>query len=456
MRKSIVALIGRPNVGKSTLFNRLAGKRLAVVDDTPGTTRDRLVAEVEWNGVSFDLVDTGGVEAYGRQQGTSPLALDSSDFIAEIRAQSEMAITEADTVVLMTDVSSGITSTDIDIANLLRKCGKKHIKQDNLPLLLAINKCDNQSRSMNALEFYELGINDLHPIAALHGLGIGELLDAIVAKLPTSTSVSEDDSITIAIVGRPNVGKSSLLNKLLGQDRVIVSPVAGTTRDAIDTRLKYHENRIALIDTAGIRRRGKIEPGVEKYSVLRALKAIDRAEVVMLLIDATEPFTAQDAHIAGMILDKSRSAIVVVNKWDKITKDSYTMHEYSTLVRTTLQFLDYVPVIFISALTGKRVNTALPLALKIHAERHLRVPTAELNRVIASALRQHSPPSKNGKRLRIYYATQVATAPPIILLHINDKNLVHFSYTRYLENKIRERFNFSGTPIRLTFRERSE
>ena len=456
MRKSIVALIGRPNVGKSTLFNRLAGKRLAVVDDTPGTTRDRLVAEVEWNGVSFDLVDTGGVEAYGRQQGTSPLALDSSDFIAEIRAQSEMAITEADTVVLMTDVSSGITSTDIDIANLLRKCGKKHIKQDNLPLLLAINKCDNQSRSMNALEFYELGINDLHPIAALHGLGIGELLDAIVAKLPTSTSVSEDDSITIAIVGRPNVGKSSLLNKLLGQDRVIVSPVAGTTRDAIDTRLKYHENRIALIDTAGIRRRGKIEPGVEKYSVLRALKAIDRAEVVMLLIDATEPFTAQDAHIAGMILDKSRSAIVVVNKWDKITKDSYTMHEYSTLVRTTLQFLDYVPVIFISALTGKRVNTALPLALKIHAERHLRVPTAELNRVIASALRQHSPPSKNGKRLRIFYATQVATAPPIILLHINDKNLVHFSYTRYLENKIRERFNFSGTPIRLTFRERSE
>lgn len=456
MRKSIVALVGRPNVGKSTLFNRLAGKRLAVVDDTPGTTRDRLVAEVEWNGVSFDLVDTGGVEAYGRQQGTSPLALDSSDFIAEIRAQSEMAITEADTVVLMTDVSSGITSTDIDIANLLRKCGKKHIKQDNLPLLLAINKCDNQSRSMNALEFYELGINDLHPIAALHGLGIGELLDAIVAKLPTSTSVSEDDSITIAIVGRPNVGKSSLLNKLLGQDRVIVSPVAGTTRDAIDTRLKYHENRIALIDTAGIRRRGKIEPGVEKYSVLRALKAIDRAEVVMLLIDATEPFTAQDAHIAGMILDKSRSAIVVVNKWDKITKDSYTMHEYSTLVRTTLQFLDYVPVIFISALTGKRVNTALPLALKIHAERHLRVPTAELNRVIASALRQHSPPSKNGKRLRIFYATQVATAPPIILLHINDKNLVHFSYTRYLENKIRERFNFSGTPIRLTFRERSE
>jgi len=455
MRKSIVALVGRPNVGKSTLFNRLAGERLAVVDDIPGTTRDRLVAEVEWNGISFDLVDTGGIEANGRQQGTSPLARDSSDFIAEIRAQYEIAITEADTVVLMTDVSAGVTSTDVYIANLLRKGRKKHSKQDNLPLLLAINKCDNQSRSMDAHEFYELGINNLYPIAALHGLGIGELLDAIVSKLPSSTSVSEDDSITIAIVGRPNVGKSSLLNKLLGQDRVIVSPVAGTTRDAIDTRLKYHETIITLIDTAGIRRRGKIEPGVEKYSVLRALKAIGRAGVVLLLIDATEPFTAQDAHIAGMILDKSRSVIVVVNKWDKITKDSYTMDEYSTLVRTTLQFLDYVPVIFISALTGKRVNTALPLALKVHAARHVRISTSELNRVVAFALMRHSPPSKNGKRLRIFYATQVATAPPIILLHINDKNLVHFSYTRYLENKIRERFNFSGTPIRLTYRERS-
>ena len=456
MRKSIVALVGRPNVGKSTLFNRLAGERLAVVDDTPGTTRDRLIAEVEWNGISFDLVDTGGIEAYGRQQNRVPLAQDSSDFIADIRAQYEIAITQADTVILMTDANAGVTSTDVDIANLLRKGRKTHSKQNNLPLLLAINKCDNQARSMNAHEFYELGINDLHPIAALHGLGIGELLDAIVASLPTSTSVSEDDSITIAIVGRPNVGKSSLLNKLLGQDRVIVSPVAGTTRDAIDTRLKYHQTSISLIDTAGIRRRGKIEPGVEKYSVLRALKAIDRAEIAMLLIDATEPFTAQDAHIAGMILDKSRSAIVVVNKWDKIDVDSYTMDEYSRLVRTTLQFLDYVPVIFISALTGKRVNTALPLALKVHADRHLRVPTAQLNRVVSSAIRQHSPPSKNGKRLRIFYATQVSTAPPIILLHINDKNLVHFSYTRYLENKIRERFNFSGTPIRMTFRERSD
>ena len=427
MRKSIVALVGRPNVGKSTLFNRLAGERLAVVDDIPGTTRDRLITEVEWNGISFNLVDTGGIESYQRQEDTSPLAQDSSDFISEIRAQYEMAITEADVVVLMTDVSSGVTSTDIDIANLLRRSRKRPNKQNRVPILLAVNKCDNQSTNTTKklIQSHKVG----------HYLCSG---------------------VSVVITGKPNVGKSTLLNQIVGSERAIVSKTPGTTTDIVDCEIKLCGVPVRLIDTAGIRRRGKIVPGVEKYSVLRALKAIERAEVVMLLIDATEPFTAQDAHIAGMIIDKSRSVIVVVNKWDKIPKDTYTIDEYSTLVRTTLQFLDYVPVIFISALTGKRVNTVLPLALQGHTERHVRASTSELNRVVSSAVMQHSPPSKNGKRLRIFYATQVSTAPPIILLHINDKNLVHFSYTRYLENKIRETFKFSGTPIRLTYRERSE
>ena len=456
MRKPLVALVGRPNVGKSTLFNRLAGERLAVVDDVPGTTRDRLVSEVEWNGVSFDLVDTGGIEAGGRRADARPLASDSAAFISEIRAQSQLAIGEADVVVFMTDVSTGVTGTDAQVADMLRRAHKKLPGRKRPPLLLAVNKCDNAARRADAQQFFELGLDEPYPIAALHGFGSGDLLDAIVAQLPPAPAAAEDDAVAIAIVGRPNVGKSSLLNKLLGQERVIVSPLAGTTRDAIDTRLTYHGTDITLIDTAGIRRRGKIVPGVEKYSVLRALKAIDRAEVVLLLVDASEPFTAQDAHIAGMVLDKARSAIVVVNKWDVIPKDSYTMDMYRTMVREALQFLDYVPVLFVSALTGQRVNKTLPLALKVHAERHRRAPTAEINKVVRAALGQHAPPSRGGKRLRIFYATQVATAPPVILIHVNDRKLLHFSYTRFLENQIRARFEFTGTPLRLAFRERSD
>ncbi len=456
MRKPLVALVGRPNVGKSTLFNRLAGERLAVVDDVPGTTRDRLVSEVEWNGVSFDLVDTGGIEAASRRADVRPLASDSAAFISEIRAQSQLAISEADVVVFMTDVSTGVTGTDAQVADMLRRAHKKLPGRKRPPLLLVVNKCDNAARRADAQQFFELGLDEPYPIAALHGFGSGDLLDAIVAQLPPAPAAAEDDAVAIAIVGRPNVGKSSLLNKLLGQERVIVSPLAGTTRDAIDTRLTYHGTDITLIDTAGIRRRGKIVPGVEKYSVLRALKAIDRAEVVLLLVDASEPFTAQDAHIAGMVLDKARSAIVVVNKWDVIPKDSYTMDMYRTMVREALQFLDYVPVLFVSALTGQRVNKTLPLALKVHAERHRRAPTAELNKVVRAALGQHAPPSRGGKRLRIFYATQVATAPPVILIHVNDRKLLHFSYTRFLENQIRARFEFTGTPLRLAFRERSD
>ncbi len=456
MRKPLVALVGRPNVGKSTLFNRLAGERLAVVDDVPGTTRDRLVAEVEWNGVSFDLVDTGGIEAGGRRADARPLASDSAAFISEIRAQSQLAIGEADVVVFMTDMSTGVTATDTQVADMLRRAHKRLPGRKRPPLLLAVNKCDNAARRADTQQFFELGLGEPHPIAALHGVGSGDLLDAIVAQLPPALAAAEDDAVAIAIVGRPNVGKSSLLNNLLGQERVIVSPLAGTTRDAIDTRLTYHGTDITLIDTAGIRRRGKIVPGVEKYSVLRALKAIDRAEVVLLLVDASEPFTAQDAHIAGMVLDKARSAIVVVNKWDAIPKDSYTMDMYRTMIREALQFLDYVPMLFVSALTGQRVNKTLSLALKVHAERHRRAPTAELNKVVRAALGQHAPPSRSGKRLRNFYATQVATAPPVILIHVNDRKLLHFSYTRFLENQIRARFKFTGTPLRLAFRERSD
>jgi len=450
MSKPLVALIGRPNVGKSTLFNRLAEQRLAVVDDAPGTTRDRIMAEIEWNGMLFDLVDTGGIETY---QETTNNPTSSSNFIKEIKSQYETAISEADTIILMTDVTTGITSSDIYVANLLIQ--NKNAFKDKT-ILLAVNKCDNQNRTMNSNEFYQLGITNLHPIAALHGLGIGDLLDDITMHLPQKKANDSNSTTSIAIVGRPNVGKSSLLNRLLGQDRVIVSSVSGTTRDAIDTKLTYHKSTITLIDTAGIRRRGKITPGVEKYSVIRTLKAIDRAEIVLLIIDASEPFTSQDAHIAGMTLNRLRSVIVIVNKWDKITKDTYTMQAYTNLIRSKLQFLEYVPILFLSALTGEKVNQVLPLSLQVQTDRQLRIPTSQLNRLISSAVRQHAPPSKNGKRLRIFYATQVTTAPPTILLHINDKTLVHFSYTRYIENKIREQFAFSGTPIRITYRERNE
>ena len=339
---------------------------------------------------------------------------------------------------------------------MLRRGQKKMSSQKRPAVLLAVNKCDNAVRRTDTQQFFELGLGEPFPITALHGTGSGDLLDAIVAQLTPARPAMSDESVTIAIVGRPNVGKSSLLNKLLGQERVIVSPQAGTTRDAIDTVLTDHGTDITLIDTAGIRRRGKIVPGVEKYSVLRALKAIDRAEVVMLLVDATEPFTAQDAHIAGIVLDKARSAIVVVNKWDAIPKNSYTMDTYRTMVRGALQFLDYVPVIFVSALTGQRVHKTLPLALKVYADRHRRVNTAELNKVVRAAIGQQAPPSQGGKRLRIFYAAQVATAPPVILLHVNDRTLLHFSYTRFLQNQIRARFEFTGTPLRLAFRERSD
>jgi GTP-binding protein len=456
MARPVIALVGRPNVGKSTLFNRLAGERLAVVDDTPGTTRDRLVAEAEWNGVLFDVVDTGGIDPTNLRRG-EPLSLDSADYIPQIRAQAELAAREADAILFLVDVEGGVTPADREVAEILRKQQSIRHGKPWPPVLLVVNRCDNAERRARATEFYELGMGEPIPISALHGTGTGDMLDLLMNALAVEAKPEQeaDTTVKIAIVGRPNVGKSSLLNQLLGEERVIVSPIPGTTRDAVDTRLTYHGTPITLIDTAGIRRRGRILPGVEKYSVLRALKAMERADVVLLLTDATEGVTAQDAHIAGMAIDKMKSVIVVVNKWDAIDKNTHTMSAYTQYVREQLNFLDYVPVLFISAKTGQRVGQVLPMALSVQENRLRRISTGTLNKLLHQALVAHAPPTRRGKQLKIVYATQVRTDPPTFLFHVNDPNLVHFSYARYLENRIREQYEFLGTPIRLSFRRRS-
>jgi GTP-binding protein len=461
MPKPLVAIVGRPNVGKSTLFNRLIGERRAVVDDAAGTTRDRLVAEAEWNGVIFDVVDTGGIEPLPRVAGRGPvLAEDSAEFIPEIRAQAEMAIAEADAVVFMTDVTSGPTAADREVAQVLRRYQQRRDGQVYPPVILAVNKSESLAREAEAAEFYALGMGDPIPISAIHGTGTGDLLDAIVAALPSAPppdfDEEDDDSIKIAIVGRPNVGKSSLLNRLLGQERAIVSPVAGTTRDAVDTHLLYGDQELTLIDTAGLRRRGHIDPGVEKWSAIRAFRAIARADVALLVVDATEPFTAQDAHIAGYILDEYKSVVVVVNKWDAIEKDEHTLTEYTRRLRAELSFLDYVPVLFISAKTGQRVDQVLPTALRVQEERLVRVPTSELNRLVREAVDTNPPHPRGERQLKITYATQARTDPPTFLFFVNDPELMHFSYKRYLENTLRRHYSFLGTPIRLSFRKKDK
>ena len=456
MPKPIVALVGRPNVGKSTLFNRLAEERLAVVDEVPGTTRDRLIAEAEWSGKIFDIVDTGGIDPTqtGPGKADQPLSVGSADFIKEIRIQAEIAIREADVVVFVTDALNGVTPADEEIAIILRKYQRGNGGKLRPPVLLAVNKADNKARRELALQFYELGMGEPLPISALHGTGIGDLLDEIIQHFPALEEQELDESVKIAIVGKPNVGKSSLLNKLIGQERAIVSPIPGTTRDAIDTHLVYEGVPVTLIDTAGIRRRGRIEPGVEKYSVLRSMRAIERADVALLMIDATSGVTAQDTHIAGYILESWKSCVVVVNKWDAIEKDTYTMLEYTDHIRDALRFLDYVPVLYISAKTGQRVNQVLPIALQVQEERLVRLLTSQLNRVLQKAQDQHPAPSFRGRQLKFYYATQVRTDPPTFLLYVNDPKLAHFSYLRYLENRLRESYPYLGTPIRLLLRPR--
>jgi GTP-binding protein len=456
MSKPIVALVGRPNVGKSTLFNRLVGERLAIVDDIPGTTRDRLFGEVEWNGRAFHVVDTGGIDP--THGGKAPLSVGSADFINEIRQQAKVAIDEADAILFVNDGDTGVTAPDLEVADILRRSQKK--LDDGTfwpPIFVVVNKTESKERRDEAPQFYELGLGEPYPVSAVHGTGTGDLLDALVAAFPEQVGEEEDDSIKIAIVGKPNAGKSSLLNKLVGEERAIVSPIPGTTRDATDTIIDFNGLPITLIDTAGIRKRGKIEHGgVEQFSVLRSFKAIERADVALLMIDAATGITAQDAHIAGFILDEWKSCVVIVNKWDAVEKDAFTMEEYTRKIRADLNFVDYVPLLFISAKTGQRVDQVLPMALRVQEERLARLTTSKINEVIHKAQDAHPHPSHAGRQLKMYYGTQVRSDPPTFMIYVNDPKLMHFSYLRYLENQIRAEYGFLGTPIRIVTKGRRE
>jgi GTP-binding protein len=457
--KPLVALVGRPNVGKSTLFNRLAGERLAVVDEVPGTTRDRLVAESDWNGVFFDLIDTGGIDPSEVRigEGRVPLSIGSREFVDQIREQAEVAIRSADAVVFLVDVESGVTPADVEVAQILRRLQKRVEGRSHPPIILAVNKCDSQNRADQAWQFFELGLGEPHPISAQHGRGTGDMLDALVAALNVQPEeTEEDDSVKIAIVGKPNAGKSTLLNRMVGEERAIVSPIPGTTRDAVDTRMEYDGVPVTLIDTAGIRKRGKIERGVEKYSVLRAHRAIQRADVVLLVVDALQGVTAQDTHIAGFILEAWKSVVIVVNKWDAVEKDTHTIYEFTDHVRQQLNFLDYVPVLFISALSGQRVDQVLPQALIVQEERLARISTSQINKILRDAQDRHPAPSRAGRPLKIFYGTQVRSDPPTFMIYVNDPRLAHFTYLRYLENRFREQYPFLGTPIRFVLKGRRE
>jgi GTP-binding protein len=438
MAKPLIALVGRPNVGKSTLFNRLVGERAAIVEDLPGTTRDRLYGEFDWRGRSIAVVDTGGM-----------IPGVEEDIPESVFEQAQLAVEEADAVVFVLDSRAGITPVDQEIAELLRRTRK--------PLVIAANKADNTKQEMNAAEFHALGLGDPIPISAARGLNTGDFLDRVTDLLPPPSEAEEDeDRVRVAIIGRPNVGKSSLLNSLTGQQRAVVSSVPGTTRDAVDTLVEHKGHGIVLVDTAGIRRRGKIVPGIERYSVLRAMRAIDRADVAVLMVDATEPLAAQDAHVAGFVQEQSKGMIVAVNKWDLIAKESHTMAQFERLIRDEFKFMPYVPVVFISAKSGQRVENVLDLALQIAEERKKRIPTGVLNDAVRRMLAEHQTPSSRGKILKLFYVTQVATDPPTFVAWVNNPSLVHFGFRRFLENRLRDKFGFFGTPIRLFFRARAQ
>jgi GTPase len=441
--KPIVALVGRPNVGKSSLFNRLIGERRAIVEDIPGTTRDRVYGTAEWGGVEFTVVDTAGLLDEGETNTQS-----TAEIIKHTREQVASAIAEADVILFLVDVKTGMTGGDYEVADLLRRTDK--------PTILVVNKADSTARREDSVEFFNLGLGEPYTISAYHGSGTGDLLDRIVESLPEAEEEEETDGPRIAIAGRPNVGKSRLLNALLGQERAIVSDVPGTTRDSLDTQIEWEGEPITLIDTAGIRRRGRVEVGIERFSVLRSMRSIDRSDVVLLVIDANDGFTAQDLHIAGYIEEQKKGCVIVVNKWDLIEKDAFTMDTYRKQAREELDFMPYAPIVFISAKFGLRVHQVVTAALEVVSERVRRVPTAKLNQVLKDAVQKHPPPSRPGKWMKFYYVTQADVSPPTFVFFCNEPGGIHFSYRRYLENEFREAFGFEGTPMRLSFRARDE
>ena len=436
-KKPIVAVVGRPNVGKSTLFNVLAGEMISIVKDTPGVTRDRIYADGTWLDKNFTLIDTGGIEP------------DSRDIIlVQMREQAEIAIATADVIIFIVDVRQGMTDSDSKVADMLRKSRK--------PVVLAVNKVDSFAKFGNDVyEFYNLGIGDPIPISATSRLGLGELLDAVIAHFPEQDGEEEDDDRPrIAIVGKPNVGKSSIINKLLGENRVIVSDVAGTTRDAVDTEIVHNGTEYVFIDTAGLRRKSKIKEELERYSIIRTVTAVERADVVLVVIDASEGVTEQDAKIAGIAHDRGKGIIVVVNKWDAIEKNDKTIYEYTNKIKTILSFIPYAEYVFVSAQTGQRLNKLYDMIDMVRENKTMRIQTGVLNEIMTEAVALQQPPSDKGKRLKLYYMTQVAVKPPTFVVFVNDKELMHFSYTRYLENRIRDAFGFRGTALKFIIRER--
>ena len=439
MSKPIVAVVGRPNVGKSTLFNKLVGRRLSIVEDTPGVTRDRIYGDSEWRNRPFMLIDTGGIEPA------------SDDLIlSQMRSQAQLAIDSADVILMVTDLRSGVVATDMEVAAMLQKSGR--------PVVLCVNKCDSVGNMPPEFyEFYNLGLGEPYPVSAVHGHGTGDLLDAVFEYFPPESPEEQDDAyIKVAIIGKPNAGKSSLVNKVAGEERVIVSDVAGTTRDAIDTVVENDKGKFIFIDTAGIRRKSRIKDNVEKYSIIRAEAAVDRADVCVIMIDATEGFTEQDSKVAGIAHEKGKGCIIAVNKWDAIEKDGGTMNVFRKKLENDFSFMAYAPIIFISAKTGQRIDRLFELITYVSNQNATRISTGMLNDVLADATARVQPPSDKGKRLKIYYITQPSTKPPTFVCFVNNADLFHFSYQRYLENRIRETFGLEGTPVRFIIRERGE